>query len=321
MDSIQRIIRSVMAFLAKPVFGAAESIKIQFKFALTAIDADGREIGRSLATSEPLPPPANVKWSDDLAGNVGEALASPFGPLMIPRFGDILLIIISAALFSLDPTLAQLSMAPTFCRVTTAGLNALLNSTLCNSVTSTAWYVGLMKNVSSTGVTNGTTAFTDTNGTFAAGDVGRQILIRGAGTSGGDLLTTIAAVGGSTSITLGAAASNSATGVQYALECRAADTMASHASFAESSSYSNATRPAWTPGTVSAGSVDNSASQAAFTINATDYIFGAFLTSNNTKGGSTGTLYGAGVNSNGVALAVTSGATVNVTVTATATAS
>ena len=74
----------------------------------------------------------------------------------------------------------------------------------------------------------------------------------------------------------------------------AGDTTASHAGWTESVSYSNATRPTWTPGAVSGGAVDNSAAKASFTVNATDTIAGAFLADNNTKGGSTGTLYGEG---------------------------
>lgn len=43
----------------------------------------------------------------------------------------------------------------------------------------------------------------------------------------------------------------------------AADTMASHAGWLENSTnYSEATRPAWTPGAVAGGSVDNSAMKA-----------------------------------------------------------
>ncbi len=98
----------------------------------------------------------------------------------------------------------------------------------------------------------------------------------------------------------------------------AADTMASHAGWAESSSYSNATRPALTLGTVSAGSVDNSASKAVFNINATATIGGAFVVNNSTKGGSTGTLYGGAAFS--ADRSVVNGDTLNVTVTATAAA-
>jgi hypothetical protein len=93
----------------------------------------------------------------------------------------------------------------------------------------------------------------------------------------------------------------------------AADTMASHASWATITPYSNATDPAWTPGAVSGGSVDNSASKAVFNINATEDIYGAFMKDNSTKGGSTGTLLGAG--DFGAARSVISGDTLNVTVT------
>lgn len=96
----------------------------------------------------------------------------------------------------------------------------------------------------------------------------------------------------------------------------AGDTMASHAGWAESSAYSEATRQAFTPGAIAAGSVDNSAAKAVFSINATATITGAFLSDNSTKGGTTGTLYGAGDFS--AARAVLSGDTLNVMVTITA---
>ena len=101
-----------------------------------------------------------------------------------------------------------------------------------------------------------------------------------------------------------------------------ADTMASHASWATITPYSNGNDPAWTPGTItgtSTVSVDNSASKAVFNINATDDVYGAFLKDNNTKGGATGTLLGVG---NFSALrGVISGDTLNVTVTASLSAS
>lgn len=206
-------------------------------------------------------------------------------------------------------------------RVTTVGLNALLSSTLANSVTSATWYVGLCKQVASDGaITSGAATFTSASGTFAAGDIGRNIIVQGAGAAGADLYTTISAVGSGTSITLAANAGTTVSGARYAFECRLADTMASHASFVESTAYSNANRVTWTPGAVSAGSVSNSGAVAAFSINATDWIFGAFLTSNNTISGTTGSLYGMGVNSSGVARQVLNGDTLNVTITATCTA-
>jgi len=76
----------------------------------------------------------------------------------------------------------------------------------------------------------------------------------------------------------------------------AGDTMASHAGWTEETGYSNATRPVCTfaaATTADPSVITNSASPASFTINATATIGGAFLTSNNTKGGSTGVLFSA----------------------------
>jgi len=98
-----------------------------------------------------------------------------------------------------------------------------------------------------------------------------------------------------------------------------ADVMNSHAGWSEITPYSNATRPAFTPGTIAAGAVSNSASKAVFNINATATVYGAMLSSNNTKGGTTGLLYGAGnfTTERGVA----SGDTLNVQVDLSITAS
>lgn len=100
----------------------------------------------------------------------------------------------------------------------------------------------------------------------------------------------------------------------------AGDTMASHAGWAESTVYSNANRPTFTPGSISGGSVDNSASKAVFNINGTATLDGCFLTDNNTKGGTTGTLLGEGAFTGGDR-AVQNGDTLNVTVTCSLTAS
>jgi len=79
----------------------------------------------------------------------------------------------------------------------------------------------------------------------------------------------------------------------------AADTMSSHAGWAVATGYSEAVRQTWTDAGVSSQSVTNSASKATFSINATDTIGGAFLTSDNTKSGTTGTLYAVGAFSGG----------------------
>ena len=69
-----------------------------------------------------------------------------------------------------------------------------------------------------------------------------------------------------------------------------ADTMASHAGWVESTAYSQATRPEWTAGTAASRQITNAAT-VDFSINATATLKGIFITSNNTKGGTTGTLW------------------------------
>lgn len=60
----------------------------------------------------------------------------------------------------------------------------------------------------------------------------------------------------------------------------------------ETTSYTEATRPLWVGGTISGGSVDNSASEAQFTLNnpVAKTLYGDFLVSSSVKGGVTGTL-------------------------------
>ena len=99
----------------------------------------------------------------------------------------------------------------------------------------------------------------------------------------------------------------------------AADTMSSHAGWTEVTAYSEGNRQTLTLGSVSGGSVDNSASKAVFTVNANGTgIGGAFVVSNNTKGGTTGVLYGGAAFSANRTL--NSGDTLTITVTLTATA-
>lgn len=82
----------------------------------------------------------------------------------------------------------------------------------------------------------------------------------------------------------------------------AADTMASHAGWTESTAYSNATRvaPSFNAATGTGGGAgtkgtgSKATTATSFSINATATIAGCFLTTNSTKGGTTGTLYSAG---------------------------
>jgi len=74
------------------------------------------------------------------------------------------------------------------------------------------------------------------------------------------------------------------------------DTMSSHAGWTEVTTYSNANRVTAsfaTATTANPSVVTNTASPAVFNINGTATVGGAFLTSNNTKGGTTGTLFSA----------------------------
>jgi hypothetical protein len=93
--------------------------------------------------------------------------------------------------------------------------------------------------------------------------------------------------------------------------------MASHAGWTEIVPYSNATRPACTFATATTANpsvATNSASVAVFTINATATVGGAFLVSNDTKSGTTGTLFSA-ADFTGGDRSVGSGDTLNVTYT------
>jgi len=103
----------------------------------------------------------------------------------------------------------------------------------------------------------------------------------------------------------------------------AADTMSSHSGWTEVTGYSNATRPAASFGSAtasgggagSAGTGTISTSATAFNINATNTVAGAFLTTSNTIGGTTGTLFSAGSFTSGNR-SVLSGDVLNVTWTA-----
>lgn len=99
----------------------------------------------------------------------------------------------------------------------------------------------------------------------------------------------------------------------------AGDTMASHAGWTEVVAYSEGVRQTLTLGAVASQSVDNSASVGVFSISGTATVGGLFLTTNNVKGGATGTLVSVGAFTGGDRL-VASGDTINTTVTNSASA-
>jgi hypothetical protein len=108
------------------------------------------------------------------------------------------------------------------------------------------------------------------------------------------------------------------TGPSSSTTFAAGDTALSHIGWAENTGYSNANRPTATFGTATTADpsvIDNSASPASFLINATSTVAGAFLISNNTKGGTTGILFSASDFQSPGDRSVVSGDTLNVTYT------
>lgn len=98
----------------------------------------------------------------------------------------------------------------------------------------------------------------------------------------------------------------------------ASDTMSSHGGWTEVTAYSQATRPACSFGTATTADpsvITNSGSPATFSINGTTTVGGAFLTSDNTKGGTTGTLFSASDFQSPGDRSVVSGDTLTVTYT------
>lgn len=99
----------------------------------------------------------------------------------------------------------------------------------------------------------------------------------------------------------------------------ATDTMGSHTGWAESVAYSNSNRVTWTPAAAASQSISNTSS-SDFSINATATIKGIFLTSSNSKSGTTGTLF-ATASFTGGNQTVNNGDTLKVTYTVNATSS
>jgi hypothetical protein len=96
----------------------------------------------------------------------------------------------------------------------------------------------------------------------------------------------------------------------------AGNTMSSHAGWTENTAYVQSARPTMTFGTASTAdpSVIVTSSPVVFTMNASAIIAGAFVTTENTKGGTTGTLFSVGNFTVGDR-PIVSGDTLNVTYT------
>ena len=96
----------------------------------------------------------------------------------------------------------------------------------------------------------------------------------------------------------------------------AGNTMASHAGWTENTAYVQSARPTMAFGTATTAdpSVITTSAPVVFTMNASAIIAGAFVTTNNTKGGTTGTLFSVGNFTVGDR-PIVSGDTLNVTYT------
>jgi hypothetical protein len=96
----------------------------------------------------------------------------------------------------------------------------------------------------------------------------------------------------------------------------AGDTAASHAGWAETTAYSQSTRPQATFGSATLADpsvISNSGSPATFSINGTVTVAGAFLISDSTKGGTSGILFSASNFQSPGSRAVVNGDTLTVT--------
>lgn len=99
------------------------------------------------------------------------------------------------------------------------------------------------------------------------------------------------------------------------------DTMESHPGWTEVTDYTEASRQSLVWGAVSGGSVDNSASKATFSINSdSTTVGGGFVTTDDDKTATAGTLIGGGAFSAGDK-SLDSGDSLNVTVTSSASSS
>lgn len=209
-------------------------------------------------------------------------------------------------------------------KVVVAGLNKLLDATFKTGLASPAWYVGLAgQSIADAAITAGLEALTSASNPWTAADAGSALLIAGAGAPANgfptDFSGSITTYNSAGSVTTNANAGATVAAAAAIWGPRPTDTMASHAPWSLITAYSNATNPAFTPGAIANGSVDNTGSPAIFNINGGVNIGGLFLTDNNAVGGATGTLYGMAVFT--AFRALTSGDTASVTSTVTAAAS
>jgi hypothetical protein len=207
--------------------------------------------------------------------------------------------------------------------VVNAGLQDMNFRYFSGSAYTAAWYIGLYGAAASNNPvatdTMATTTFTSTGssisgttltiGTLATGTIAVGQLISGTNVVSGTYIT--ANISGSGS------GSTWTVSISQAVASTAINAATARA-WAEIVPYSNATRPQVTFGAATVADpsvIGNSASPAAFSINATATVGGAFLTNNNTKSGVTGILFSASDFQSPGDRSVASGDTLNVTYT------
>lgn len=205
-------------------------------------------------------------------------------------------------------------------RVVTVGLNKLLDATFKTGLTTPAWYVGICKPSILNGIiSTGSNQLASTNAPWGSSDEGRAIIVRGAGAAGADLVTTISSASSAALIVLSTTALTSVAAAPVIWEARLGDTSTLHTPWTESTFYSNANRPTFTPGTIANGSVDNSGAVASFNINADNSLMGGLLIANSSViASSTDLLYGMAPFTSPGFRQVNNGDTLNVTATLTA---
>lgn len=223
--------------------------------------------------------------------------------------------------------------------MTGEGLNELLNKLYKGSSYTAAHYVGLIDSVAAgtlgsnpVATTNGSTTVTVTHTSHGLA-VGDSVKFAGATAINGVTLNgiyTVVTVPNANSYTVvaGQTASGTSSGGGASMTynyLQKADTAAkvnttvnfpTTNGWQEMTSYDEANRQTLTLGSVASQSVNNSASKAVFTISATKTVAGAFVVTNNTKGGTSGIIMGEAFFS--TARDVLDDDTLNVTVTLTA---
>ena len=214
--------------------------------------------------------------------------------------------------------------------ITTVGAEQILMNLMPASgeTAITAWYLSGMA-APSGDVTTGSMSASSTTLTLATafgteGVVGQVITVIGAGSGGGNLVTTISSITSTTDYVLATAASTAVTGAACILGPVMAigDTSASHSGWTEmtTSQVTQTTRLSYTVAAVSTSSGNaiktNSASPASYTGNTpTWWMTGVFLASSDVFGSTTDTLLSeAAFDANATppgAVQVTSGMTIN----------